>query len=455
MPEILSGHLSQEVLVRFFANAAEKWECLQVVRHLVTGCRKCAELAGRSMGIVDSGLLASSMAPDAGIRTFAASMLEFHRLEAQSQKEDFQAPAQWSVLAGLPFLQRKVRIINTPSLQTLGLLYYLLEQSRAYLRHDLAKARDAAETAVVVGDALSEAKYSRLLVRRAKSEAHAELANAHRFAEDFLIAEEAMSTALGLAGDDYIQPETRVASIHSSLLLDVGRFEESAAIMLKVAGQFRRLGEQHKQGGALVQVAMAQRHYRPRTGARTATRALSLINTDDRHLFACARFAHIDCLNQAGQHYVAMEEFKKHRQEMSLPSPRHVAIVEFLAAQIARSTGYTKEFHRLIMKVIMDFEELDMHQEYSLAYVELMLALANRGLFGRARKVAEHCIEVFSGLSLQNDALSLWLYLRDLTNSSRQAAATTLIASAQRMMARYWKVPIPDGALPALLSAGK
>src|SRR5262245_4534438 len=123
---MMPWHISEELLQRFIAGASSREEGRRIVRHLVEGCRQCAELTARSW--VGEG------ADEADYEAAFAEAFKFAtEMEEQLAIERLRGWAQWSALAPLAPAARIAIVRSQPAYQTLGLYERLLEAAQWYV----------------------------------------------------------------------------------------------------------------------------------------------------------------------------------------------------------------------------------------------------------------------------------------------------------------------------------
>jgi tetratricopeptide (TPR) repeat protein len=176
------------------------------------------------------------------------------------QRERQLAATQWAGLEGHPPARRLMMVRNDARLHHWGLFDRLLAKSRETLESDGAAAAASAaaglaELALAVAERLDPEVYGEERVCDFKTEALAVLGDARRLAGDFAGARLAFSQArihLEMGTGDLLEEAGLLGGL-VKLLCDLGEYEKAGRSLQRAGALYRRLGDHHLDGMALVQ----------------------------------------------------------------------------------------------------------------------------------------------------------------------------------------------------------
>src|SRR5829696_906046 len=134
-------HIPEELLERFLRVETSREESQRIVRHLLSECPRCQELAFR--GPSKSGW--EQAYEEVFTRALAFASEEEQRLAV----EKLRGWGQWAQLEPMPPQMRFAAVESDPRFHTLGLYHRLLEASRWYSRTEPAEAVDIVRLAIL------------------------------------------------------------------------------------------------------------------------------------------------------------------------------------------------------------------------------------------------------------------------------------------------------------------
>ena len=151
-------HIPEELLERFLRVEASSEETREVVRHLLSGCPQCSELAYRVTS--ESGLFASLEATgEAGWErayeeVFTRALAWASEEEARLAVEKLRGWGQWAEMAPMSPPLRFARVEADPRFHNFGLYERLLEAAHWYSRVEPREAVDVVRLAILVSERL-------------------------------------------------------------------------------------------------------------------------------------------------------------------------------------------------------------------------------------------------------------------------------------------------------------
>ena len=174
------------------------------------------------------------------------------------QRERLLAASQWSSLESHPPARRLMMVRNDARLHHWGLFDRLLAQSREAAESHAAAAAaavDLAELALAVAERLDPEVYGEERVCDFRTEALAALGNARRLAGDFAGSRLAFSQArihLEMGTSDLLGEADLLGGL-VKLLCDLGEYEKAGRSLERASALYRRMGDHHLDGMAIVQ----------------------------------------------------------------------------------------------------------------------------------------------------------------------------------------------------------
>lgn len=412
---IVDSHIPHDVMSRFLQGDASKGERRWATRHLLSGCERCHGLAQQ----VISSLSGAGRLQDEGNYTRAIQSMfsSYLAIERQRRREVIDAPALWAKLKAHPPEQREIYIRASRRFATWGFFDHLIAEAWAARHANPREAVAIASLALTLTDFLPEEEFSESLRFTLKAEAYTALGNYTRIIEDFPAAigyldkaEECLEMGTG-----EIVTEGRMLSVRSSVLCDIGNFEEGASCAMASIRLFQSIGESQLEAREWVTLSSILKFTSPQEGVRAAEYGLHTAEPSDRQLITLAHLAKIDCMVECGYGPAALAEF--HRIQgfvYDVPGRRHRTNVKFLAGRIAAAVDRQKEAMRLFLEAIDDYRSLELYQEMSIAQLSLVWLLIDRRKWRKAIQLAESTIHHFERMGLRRDVLAVWLTIRDL-----------------------------------------
>jgi tetratricopeptide (TPR) repeat protein len=212
------------------------------------------------------------VAPSYGPAIEAAERQFLIRVRALSA-ERAEAPARLAELLAHSAEQRLLLIHNHPGFRSWGLLEVLIEAARQRTFHKPAEAEALAQLALELTRHLDPGYYGEERIQDLRARAWGYAGNARRVAADLREAEEAFQTAFELLRTGTGDPLERalLTDLLASLRREQGRHAEALRLLARAQRIYRRVGETHREGRALVKMATVHEQ------AGTPERAIPLL----------------------------------------------------------------------------------------------------------------------------------------------------------------------------------
>src|SRR5215210_6300763 len=280
----MSEHPRRETLEGFLLNSLPTREVKATVAHLLGGCDRCRD----EMSPFSSVMFTPDTAPEPQLsaaeedsydRAISAAFtsalaheqtFRVDREAAERKSEEILRSLGGSEPASLP---------EGPA--TWALCETLIEKSRALRHDDMAGMLHMANLARLASDRLDPAVYGAERRTDMQARTWAELANAHRIANDFAEAEAAMACALDLrpqgTGDPLLY--ARIADLDASLLCGQRRFKEAFRMLDLAYAIHRRHSDSHEVGRVIIIKGLYTGDAgQPEEGLQLLVRGLSMID---------------------------------------------------------------------------------------------------------------------------------------------------------------------------------
>jgi tetratricopeptide (TPR) repeat protein len=389
-----------------------------IVSHLVLGCEPCrAALAPHLAGLLGTAeppeTLFSTREEDAGYdaaldRAFAAAFRRVEELKEERKREALSLISDIS-LDRLPEVP--------PHLQGVPLFEALLERSWS-LRHENSEEMvKVAEWARVLAEGIGPGELGAQPTANIQCRAWIELGNAYRVADHLPDAEQALgrATELFLQGTQDELLAARLFDIQASLLGDLRRFDLAATALDLVFAIYRRRGDEHLAGRALISKGMCVGYQGDSAEAiRSIGQGLGLIDEDrDHRLVFLALHNQAYLLAGCGRLREARATlWKLKTRGLDVGGRINELKIRWLEGQINAGLGELERAETALLDVRRGFEQAGLGYKAALAGLELGLVRLRRGHTDAAIQEVLAAIDVFLSLGIAREAAASALLLR-------------------------------------------
>ncbi len=407
---MIERHPTAERLENFGRAKLSRQQNREVVRHLLTGCKRCARsLAAHTppgMSIAEFGPV-----PRDYDEMFARAGRAFQRSRAEFSEEQLEAPALLRELEEHPFERQILLVINSRRFWTWPLCCLLLESSHHLGFRDPARALEAARLGVRVSEQLSVEGYGDERVLDLRARAWATLANAQRISSDFRSSDQSFLHAerlLSKGSGDSLE-RARVLLLKASLWGDLRRFAEATRLLDRVLVIARRYGDDQMVAKAQVKKGIVF-GTSGRTEEAIACLREGVRGIDPRsepRLVVAAHHNLIVYLIDAGSLSEAvrlLEAIRPLYEEMG--DRMNLIRLQWLEGKVAQCSGRLSQAERLLLAVGSSLGELGLGYDAALLALDLAGVYARQGCTEKVRELAAEMLPAFQSREVHREALA-------------------------------------------------
>jgi tetratricopeptide (TPR) repeat protein len=422
-------HIPEDLFERFLQVETSSEEARKVVRHLLSGCPQCSELAYRVTS--ESGLFASLEATGgagwerAYEEVFTRALAWASEEEARLAVEKLRGWGQWAELAPMSPRLRFGRVESNPRFHNVGLYERLLEAARWYSRVEPREAVDVVRLAITVSERLDPGILGEQRIADLQAAAWAELGNARRIADDFEGARGAFHEAWRIleSGSGDPMQEARLVSFEASYLKDVGEFESAESALEEALPLYREAGDTHGQGRILLQMGDAIGYVKPARGIAYIQKALALLDpVKEPRLQMYAQHDLALFLTENGQAEEALAVLERARPlfEQFWDDLTQLRL-HWVEGKIADRLGNFEEAESILIQLWDEFRARDLSQEVVLVTIDLAQVLVKKGELARAAQLAVEGYSILRNWGLRQDALAAWVVFQEALSQGKLA----------------------------------
>ena len=388
-----------------------------VVAHLVRGCASCrAVLVQHFRGLIGDGdppeaALSSQedAAYDAAMdRAFAAVFRKEREVSEERKQEALSFLADPS-LAGLPEVP--------PHLQGAPLFEALLERSWSLRHESPGQMVRLADWARLLSEQLNAGALGPSPVADRQCRAWIELGNAYRVADDLERAEKALcrATELFLQGSRDELLAARLFDVQASLYSGCRRFDLAATALDMVFAIYRRRGDKHLAGRALISKGMYLGYQGETEEAiRLIEDGLELVDEqrDPRLVFLAIHNQTILLVDCGRFRDARIALFNLKRRGIDPGGRVNELKVRWLDGYINAGLGELDRAELALREVREGFEEMELGHKAALAGLQLGAVLLRQGRLDDSAREVLAAADVFLALGIGREAGASLLLLR-------------------------------------------
>ncbi len=440
-------HIPEETLERFLRLEASHEESKRLVRHLLSGCVQCSDLALRITS--ETGLF-TSLKPDgksgweqAYEEVFARALVFASDEEQRLALEKLRGWAQWAELEPMTPQSRFAVVESNSRLHTFGLHERLLDAARWYSRTEPAEAVDIVRLAILVAERLDPATVGDHRIADLKAAAWAALGNAQRIANDFEGSRRSFNEAWRNLESGTGDPteEANLMSLEASYMRDIGEFEIAESTLEEALQLYRKTQDMHHQGRILFKMGNAIGYVNPERGIAHIQKAMALIDPSrEPRLELCAQHDLALFLAESGSPKEALAVLERARPlyrqfQDDLTQLR----LHWVEGKIAFRLKEYDEAESIFGQIWDEFRARNLNQEVVLVTIDLARVLAAKGEPARAAQLAAECYSIMKNWGLHKDALAAWLVFQDALSQERGVNA--IFERVGEYYRRHWFLP--------------
>lgn len=426
------SHPSRVALERFFLGSVAS-DGDAVAQHLLHECSVCSEVIASwsSPGLREHDVReqALSAAEEAPYEEVVDRMLgQVKRLEGAVEAERREAARMLPRLLRQPFERQLILVRNSRTYRSGAVCELLLEASFERRHDDLRGSEGLARVAVAVATRLDRDRYGDALVNDFQGRAWAHLANARRILGDHAGAVEALRAARALLaeGTGNLLDEALCWDVQTSL--HSAREEHPEAI--RCAGRaivlYRRLGDRHLMGRALIQQGMVWGNLGELVREIVVLRTgLELIESDRDPRVALAGWHNLCwALHQAGHHRQALATLVRNRPAyLALGDRTNLLRFQWLEGMIAAALHRDEQAEGCLRQVREGFLQLGVAHHAAGVSLDLAALLCRQGRTADVQALAVEMIAVFETQGSRQEAIAAFILLRQAAERDRVTEA--------------------------------
>ena len=305
---------------------------------------------------------------------------------------------------------------------TLGSCEALIERSRALRHEDPAGMLRFAELAALVAESLEGDTYGAVSVADARAHAWAELANARRVSDDLFGAEEALGRAVQRfqEGQGELQLLARLMDVAATLRASRRLFGDAFQLLDGVHRLYRRLGDRHLAGRALIKKGIyAGYANEPEQAVRLLARGLARIEPQRDPGLA------LSAAHDLAWWIADLGRFAEARLLLSEAAPLYdigggsTSRLRrlWLEGRIEAGLGHLENAEAALLEVRAGFAGLPYQQ--SLAALDLATVWVRQGRPADVLTLVEEMVGTFRALQIEREALAALFVLLEAARQER------------------------------------
>lgn len=360
-------------------------------------------------------------------------------LELKYRREREEAPHLFAELSRHPEERRKLIVANSERFHTWALCETLLRESMEQNFSDPIQGERLAFLTLEILDHLSPMEYGTEPIEDLRARAWAYVGNSRRVKCDLRGAEEAFALGFVALRRGTQEPMERAVflDLRASLLRIQRRFPEALHALRRAIHIFRQLGERHRAGRAMVNMANIH-HARGESeqGIDLLYEALKLIEPTREPRLILITWHNLTAeLAEAGRYMEAQKWLAKARplyrrfRDPWFENPRIWA-----AGKIARGLGQDDEAESLFLAARDGFMAENTFYDIALVSLDLAEIYSRQGRMAELKKVAEQVATFFSSRQIHREALAALSYWLQAVEAEQ--ACASLVAGVATFLKR-------------------
>lgn len=406
---MIERHPSADLLRSFSRAELARRQNREVVRHLLTGCDRCARaVAALSLPGYGGAEALSERAYD---EAFAKARQAFLWSSHEHLEEQRRAADLLLALEEHPFDRQLLLLTNSSRFWTWPLCGMLLDRSHELGFKDPARALDFARLGVRLAEQLSIDSYGESRVADLRARAWATLANAQRIASDFRASNQSFLRAersLRKGTGDPLE-KARLLLLRASLHGDQRRFGDAEKALDRVIAIARRNGDESLESTALVKkgiiLGTSGRIDEAIHCLREGVRGID--PKAEPRLAVAAHHNLIVHLMEAGQLQEAVALLGATRPLYEeLGDRMNLIRLQWLEGKIAQNRGNLSEAEALLRGVGAALAEQGLGYDAALLALDLAGVYARQGRTREMRELAAEMIPSFQSREVHREALA-------------------------------------------------
>lgn len=425
----MSDHPSPAELYKFWEGSLATEERQAVVSHLIRGCPSCQTEMRRQTGITQVAAERTPEPTPGEHNAYDAALdAAFSRVKNWGEDAVQVTHDRRKVLALLEAGDPRTLESIPAQLHGAPLVEALLDKSWNLRHESPERMLHFAYLAVVAAKELDAELLGADRVGACRSRAHAALGNALRIVGHFEEAQRQINQAyeIYLQGPACASEEARLLDLQASLHSSHRRFDQACEILKTVYGTYRRIGEDHLAGRALVsQAVYAGYAGHPREALQLLEMGLSLVDGErDPDLVLMARHNQAYLLADLGRYREARTLlFEIRLLHGGNPKKVNTLKLRWLEGRINRGLGHLDRAERDFLEAREGCIAAGLPFQAALCGFEVGLVRMDLGRRQEARRDVLEAASVFLELNIGREALMTVAFVRHAFEQELEARA--------------------------------
>jgi len=328
----------------------------------------------------------------------------------------------------------------------------LLDRCRALRYNDIETMVLTASLAVSMAERLDAHVHGAAVLADLQARAWAERGNARRVADDLAGAESDLAQAMQRSamgtGDPLLL--ARLMDLTASLFTDQRRFDEACLLLDAVYTIYRREGDAHSAGRALISKGVSANYaFDVEDAVSLISRGLGLIDPAREPKLAMAGIHNlIWSLVECGQATQANQLFLHSRALFSAYVERLDAVrAVWLEGRIAAALGDDQRSEQLFLETRASFEEAKLPYDVALVSLDMAALWLRAGRTAEIMGLIDETISIFRARKIRREAIAMLLMLREAFQKDQ--ATEALLRNVAAELLRLEDIPARRGSVSA------
>lgn len=317
-------------------------------------------------------------------------------------------------------------LLRRGSSQSWGLCESLIARSQACRYQDPEQMVLLAQRAVAVAEGLDPMEYGKELVADLRARAFAELANAHRVADDLEAAERMLRRAAEWSARGTQDPLllARIMRLAAAQRGAQRRFPEALALLDAVFTIYERHGDRSNAGRALISKGLYTGYSNdPETAIQLLYAGLAMVNpASDPTLILSAVHNLVNFLTDCGRFQEARRILRRSRRAYFTAGDRlNLIKLRWVEGKIAAGLGEHARAVSALRAARAEFERIHLSYHAALVSLDLASILLETGKTEEVRELVEQMIAIFRSRRIAREALAALLLLKRSLDAERDS----------------------------------
>jgi tetratricopeptide (TPR) repeat protein len=392
-------HLADSDVEGFLNESLSPEDVRRVVRHLVSGCRECGSRIVKAVP-KDACLPPEPAADEDYDKAIDRAWKKVRPLVKRWEEDQDRRTRGLQWLKGTPAGFSGLTAPQRRSLLPWVHVEVLLQRSYEARYSNPKSMLDDADRAKYVAERIEETPYGPAFLADLRVRAWAELANAYRVNELYRGAEAALRQARKFLeqGTGNLVLQARLDNLEASLRKAQRRFSEACELHDEAFRAYKKLGERHLSGRALVSKGITLRLAKnPGAAVKVLRRGIALLDPmQDPKLVDVARQDLLDALVDAGDLHGAVRMLVQSDLREKLASdPLNRVRLRWVEGKILALQKRYEEAEKVFAEVRAGFREQKLEYVASVAGVDQTIMLVHQRKLQEAHLVARDLFLVF------------------------------------------------------------